>query len=41
MIALVINHGIVESSSILTAVIRPMIKFDVAKPRDGFRQEVE
>jgi hypothetical protein len=38
---LVINHGIIESISILTTVIRPMIEFDVDKPRDCFRQEVK
>src|SRR5882757_10831673 len=41
MTVLVANHGIVKSISILTAVIRPMIKFDVDKPRDCFRQEVK
>jgi hypothetical protein len=40
MIVLVINHGIKKSMSILTAVIRPMIKFNVDKPWDYFRQEV-
>jgi len=38
---LVVNHGIIKSISILTAVIRPMIKFDVDKQRDCFRQEVK
>jgi hypothetical protein len=38
---LVVNHGIIESISILTAVSRPMIKFDVDKPRDCLRQEVK
>jgi hypothetical protein len=33
---LVVNHGIIKSISILSAVIRPMIKFDVDKPRDYF-----
>ena len=37
---LVINHGIIKSISILTAVIRPKINFDVDKPRDSFRPEV-
>jgi hypothetical protein len=37
----VVNHGIMKSISILTAVIRPMIKFDVDKPRDCFRQELQ
>jgi len=41
MTVLVVNHGIIKSISILTAVIAPMIKFDVDKPRDGFRQEVQ
>jgi len=41
MTVLVVHHGIIESISILTAVIRAMIKFDVDKPRDGFRQEVK
>jgi hypothetical protein len=41
MTVLVVNHGIIKSISILTAVIRPMIKFDVDKPRDCFRQEVK
>jgi len=37
----VVNQGIIKSISILTAVIRPMIKFDVDKLRDSFRQEVK
>jgi hypothetical protein len=41
MTVLVVNHGIIKSISILTAVIRPMIKFDVDKLRDCFRQEVK
>jgi len=41
MTVLVVNHGIIKSISILTAVIRPMIKFDVDKQRDCFRQEVK
>jgi hypothetical protein len=41
MTVLVVNHGIIKSISILTAVIRPMIQFDVDKPRDCFRQEVK
>jgi len=41
MTVLVVNHGIIESISILTAVIRPMRKFDVDKPRDCFQQEVK
>ena len=39
MTVLVVNHGIIKSISILTAVIRPMIKFDVDKPRDCLCQE--
>jgi hypothetical protein len=35
-----VNHGIVQSISIRTADIRPMIKLDVDKPRDCFRLEV-
>jgi len=41
MTVLVVNHGIIKSISILTAVIHPMIKFNVDKPRDCFRQEVK
>ena len=41
MTVLVVNHGITKSMSILTAVIRPMMKFDVDKPWDCFRQEVK
>jgi len=41
MPVLVVNRGIIKSISILTAIIRPMIKFDVDKPRDCFRQEVK
>jgi len=41
MTVLVVNHGMIKSISILTTVIRPMIKFDVDKPRDWFRQEVK
>ena len=41
MTVLVVNHGIIKSISILTAVIRPMIKFDVDKLRDCLRQEVK
>jgi len=37
IIVLVVNHGIIMSISILTAVIRPMIKFDVDKLQDCFR----
>jgi hypothetical protein len=41
MTVLVVNHGSMKSISILTAVICPMIKFDVDKPRDCFRQELK
>jgi hypothetical protein len=41
MTILVVNHGIIQSISILTAVIRPMIKFVVDNLRDCFRQEVK
>ena len=41
MTILVVNHGIIKSIRILTAVIRLMIKFDVNEPRDCFHQEVK
>ena len=41
MTVLVVNHGIVKSISILSAVIRPKIKFDVDKPRDYYRKEAK
>jgi hypothetical protein len=41
MTILVVNYGDVKSISMLPAVIRPMIKFDVDKPRDCFCQEVK
>jgi hypothetical protein len=41
MTVLVVNHEIIKSISILTAVIRPMIKFDIDKPQDCFCQEVQ
>jgi hypothetical protein len=41
MTVLAFNHGIIKSISIHTAVIRPMIKFDVEKHRDCFHQEVK
>jgi len=41
MTVLVVNHRIIKTISILTAVIRPMIKFDVDNPRDCFRQDVK
>jgi hypothetical protein len=40
MTVLVVNHGIIESISILNAVIRPMIKFDLDTLRDCFHEEV-
>ena len=41
MTILVINHGIIKSICILPVVIRLMIKCDVDKPQDCFRQEVK
>jgi len=41
MTVVVVNHGIIKSISILTASVRPMIKFDVDNLRDCFRQEVQ
>jgi len=41
MTVLVVNHGIRKSISILTAVIRPMIKFDVDKLLDCICPEVQ
>ena len=41
MTVLVVNDGIIKSISILTAVIRPMMKLDVDKPCNCFRQEVK
>jgi len=41
MTVLVVNHGILKSISLLTAVIHPMIKFEVDKPRDCLREEVK
>jgi hypothetical protein len=38
---LVPNHGIIKSINILTAVIRPMIRFDIDIPRDCLRQKVK
>jgi hypothetical protein len=40
MTIVVVNYGLIKSISILTAVIRRMIKFDVDNPPDCFRQEV-
>jgi hypothetical protein len=39
MTVLVANHGIIKFFSILTAVICPMIKFDVDQSLDYFRQQ--
>ena len=41
MTVLVINHGNIKSIRILTAVIRPMIEFDLDKHWDCFRQEAK
>jgi hypothetical protein len=41
MIIIVVQHEIIQSISILRAVIRLMIKFDVNKLRDDFAQEVK
>jgi len=41
MTVLVINHGIIKSISILTAIIHPIIKFDVDKQQNCFHQEVK
>jgi hypothetical protein len=41
MTFVIVNYGIIKSLRILTAVIRPMIKFDEDKPRDCVRQEVK
>jgi hypothetical protein len=41
MTVLVVNHGIIKSIRILTAVICLIIEFDVDKPWDCFCQEVK
>jgi len=41
MTVLDVNHRIIKSFTIITVVIRPVIKFDVDKLWDGFRQEVK
>jgi len=41
MTVLVVNHEIIKSLSILTAVIQQMLKVDVDKPQDCFRQGVK
>jgi len=38
---LVVNHGIINSISILTVVICPMIKLDFDTPWDHFQMQVE
>ena len=38
---LVVNHGVIQTISILTAVIPRMIKFDVDIPQDCFCLEVK
>jgi len=38
---LVVNHGIIKSISVLTSVIRLIIKYDVDICHDCFRQEVK
>jgi hypothetical protein len=41
MTILAVNHGMIKSISILTAVIHQIVKFDVDKPRDCFCQKVK
>jgi len=41
MTVLVVNHGIIKSISIVTTVIRQMIKFDLDKPWDCICHEVK
>jgi hypothetical protein len=41
MTFLAVNHGIIKSISIPTAVILPKMKFDVDSPQDCFYQEVK
>jgi hypothetical protein len=41
MTVLGVNHGLIKSISIVTAVIRPVTKFDVDTLWDCFRQEVK
>jgi len=41
MTVLVVNPGIMKFISILTTVVRPMIKYDVDKPWHCFRQDVK
>jgi hypothetical protein len=41
MTVLVVNHGIMKSICILTAVIRPIIKFEVDTPWHCFFQQVK
>jgi len=41
MTVLVVNDGIIKSISILTAVIRPIMKFDVDQLQDCFCPEAK
>jgi hypothetical protein len=41
MTVFVVNHGILKSINILTAVIYLMIKLDVDTPRDSLGQQVK
>jgi hypothetical protein len=41
MTVLGVNHGLIKSISIVTAVIRPVTKFDVDTLWDCFHQEVK
>jgi len=41
MTVLVMNHGMIQSIRIITAVIRAMIKFDLDTLWDWFRQDVK
>jgi hypothetical protein len=41
MTVLVVNHGIMKSISILTAVIHPLVRCHVDTMWDCFRQEVQ
>jgi len=41
MTVLVVNHGIMKSISVLTTVIRLMIKLDVDIPRDCTQQKMK
>jgi hypothetical protein len=41
MTVLVVNHGIIKSTSMVTTVIRAMINFEVDTPRDCLHQKVK